>query len=61
MSRRRNDDDFLDGCDLSRMPPEFRVRDENIPWIVLFASVHRLDRDAIERRAQEWRELFGAA
>jgi len=59
-----DDDDFLDGmCDLDfdNGPP---VPDELTPWVVLFASLLDFDlrpRDitAVERRAHEWRVLFG--
>ena len=34
------------------------VSEENIPFLVLFASVDWDDRDALEKRANEWRELF---
>ncbi|RPI07364.1 MAG: hypothetical protein EHM63_07895 [Actinobacteria bacterium] len=54
-----DDDDFLDGCDLSRLPEDRRVRDEWLPWLVLLADVDRGDRRALLVRAQEWRELFG--
>ena len=33
------------------------TRDEDVPWIVLFASVWH-DRDEVERRVREWREMF---
>ena len=49
------DDDFLDGCDMARGRPP--TRDEDVPWIVLFASVWH-DRDEVERRVREWREMF---
>jgi hypothetical protein len=55
----REDDDFLDGiCDLDAdMGPP--TPDDEVVWVVLFASVLGKGRDAIEARAAEWRELFG--
>ena len=37
------------------------VRDDWAKWLVLFASVIPLGRDAIEARAAEWRALFGGS
>lgn len=51
-------DDELDGCDCSGAPP---LDDQDVDGIVLFADVDRDDVDAIERRADEWRRLFGGA
>lgn len=59
-----DDDDFLDGlCDLDfEMGPD--TTDELLPWVVLFADL--LDTEQrprslvdVERRAHEWRALFG--
>lgn len=36
------------------------VREEHTVWLVLFASVLYEGRPAIERKAAEWRALFGA-
>jgi hypothetical protein len=35
------------------------VRDVDVVWLVLFASVLYDGRAAIERKAAEWRALFG--
>jgi hypothetical protein len=53
-------DDFLDGCGVllggeSRRHP---TRDEDIPWLVLFADVNPDDRRAVDIRRREWEALF---
>ena len=56
-------DDYLDGCcdlDFDMGPP---VPDDEVVWVVLFATVldgdlRVRDRAALARRAREWHELF---
>lgn len=52
---KRDPDDLLDGCDLSRN--DRRLRDEDIPWFVLFADILD-DEDAMLRRVVDWRTGF---
>ena len=53
-----DDDDFLDGCDLSGLTEH--ISDEDAPYIVLFADLAgTTDLEASERRRLEWVELFG--
>lgn len=47
------------GCDGSRMIEV--IPDHHTVWLVLFASVLYKAPARILRRAQEWRDLFGAA
>jgi hypothetical protein len=54
-----DDNDFLDaGCEPGL---EFlnRVKEEDTPYLVLFADVDWDDKEALAHRAQEWLELFG--
>ena len=62
------DDDLIEGCGIGfDIDP---TADEDIPWVVLFASVddshrgllgRREHRHDIEQLAEEWRDLFGGA
>jgi hypothetical protein len=52
----------LDGCGLvHEYAKDNETTDEDIPWVVLFASVMNEGDEAIESRAAEWQELFGGA
>jgi hypothetical protein len=53
-------EDQLDGCDLIEMDLILApTRDEDLPYVALFADVELDDRRALRRRRREWLELFG--
>jgi len=60
-----DDDDFLDGmCDLD-FDNGHEVTEDELPYVVLFATdldadEHVRDRATLERHAQQWHELFDA-
>jgi hypothetical protein len=46
------------GCEPG-LPHLEHIPDHHTPWLVLFASVLYSGRESIERRADEWRRIFG--
>lgn len=59
MDIKDDDNDFLDaGCEPGLVFLN-RVKEEDTPFLVLFADVDWEDEDALDTRADEWRALFG--